>query len=64
MSPSALPWFGWLVLAVVCWFFQLMMSMYTDKGGADAWLIRGVLIAGMVMSAAIAIIRFVKWVWA
>jgi hypothetical protein len=63
MSPSALPWWAWFGLAFVFWFFQLVASIYTDKGGFGAWFFRGSLLAGMVLSAFLGIIRFVKWAW-
>jgi len=50
-------------LAIVFWFFQLAAEVWTDKGTLSAWAFRGLLIAGMVLSALIAVIRFVKWVW-
>jgi hypothetical protein len=61
--PADVPWWGWLLIAVACWFLQLMMSIRTDDGGKGAWLIRTAFIAGMVLSALIGLIRFVKWVW-
>jgi hypothetical protein len=64
MNPAALPWWGWLLLAPVFWFAQLNASVYTDRGSLRAWIVRGTLIAGMVFSAALGVIRFVKWAWA
>jgi hypothetical protein len=63
MNPSALPWWGWALVAVVCWYFQLVSSIYTDKGTFTAWVFRIALIVGMVLAAILAIIRFVKWAW-
>jgi hypothetical protein len=39
------------------------MSIRTDGGSKGAWMIRAAFIAGMVLSALIGVIRFVKWVW-
>jgi hypothetical protein len=63
-----IPWWGWLLIAVSCWFFQLFASAFTYKAHSEqntgpAWIIRGALIAGMVLSLAIAVIRFTKWAW-
>jgi hypothetical protein len=61
--PANIPWWAWLIIAVGCWFFQLIMSIRTDDGSKGAWLIRIAFIAGMVLSFLICVIRFVKWVW-
>jgi hypothetical protein len=63
MSPSALPWWGWLALAVTFWFFQIGASIYTDNGTLPAWAFRIALIVGMVLSAILAVVRFIKWAW-
>jgi hypothetical protein len=39
------------------------MSIRTDDGSKGAWVIRIAFIAGMVLSALIGVIRFVKWAW-
>jgi hypothetical protein len=39
------------------------MSIRTDDGSKGAWVIRIAFIGGMVLSALIGGIRFVKWVW-
>ena len=52
-----------MLIAVGCWFLQLIMSIRTDDGSKGAWVIRIAFIAGMVLSALIGVIRFVKWVW-
>lgn len=57
MSPTLLPWWGWLVTAAVLW----LAVQFTDED--DSWLVRGALVVGMVLSALIGIIRFVKWIW-
>lgn len=63
MNPSALPWWGWFLVALACWYFQLIAGIYTDKGTLKAWIFRIALIAGMVLSAILAIVRFIKWAW-
>jgi len=60
---ASIPWWGWLLIAVACWFIQLMMSVRTDSGSKGAWVIRSAFIAGMVLSFLIGVIRFVKWAW-
>jgi len=61
MFPSLIPWWAWLLIAAACWFIQLVLSISTDKG--KGWFVRILFIAAMVVSAAIGIIRFVKWAW-
>jgi hypothetical protein len=39
------------------------MSIRTDDGSKGAWVIRLAFITGMVLSALIGVIRFVKWAW-
>ncbi len=60
---ASIPWWGWLLIAVACWFFQLIMSIRTDDGSKGAWVIRIAFITGMVLSFLIGVIRFVRWVW-
>jgi hypothetical protein len=57
MSPALLPWWGWIAAAVVLW----LAVIFTDADRSR--FLRPVLVAGMVISALIGIIRFVKWVW-
>ncbi len=58
-----IPWWGWLLIASACWYFQLVMSIRTDGGGKGAWTIRILLIAGMALSFLIGVLRFVRWIW-
>jgi len=46
MHASALPWWGWLIAAVVCYFVQVVMSTWTDNGSIRAWIIRAAFIHG------------------
>ena len=63
MTPASVPWWGWILLAGVLWFVQLMMGTYTDSGSPRAWTVRIAFIVGMIVSGLIGVIRFVKWVW-
>ena len=69
MNPQNLPWWGWILLAVAFWFLQLIVSASADKSISTNehteffWFVRAALIVGMLLSAMIGIIRFVKWVW-
>jgi hypothetical protein len=58
-----IPWWGWLLIAAVCWYLQLVMSIRTDDGGKAAWTIRILFITGMAFSVLVGMIRFVKWAW-
>jgi hypothetical protein len=60
---ASISWWGWLLIAVGFWFFQLIMSIRTDEGSKGAWFIRLAFIAGMVFCALVGLIRFVRWVW-
>jgi hypothetical protein len=67
--PSAIPWWGWVLVAIICWVAQLVAGAYTYKdhqatrNTTPAWIVRSALIAGMVFSLVVALIRFVKWAW-
>ena len=63
MNPSSIPWWAWLMLAVIFYIAQIVMSPSTDKGSSGAWMVRGIFTAATFLCAAIAVIRFVKWVW-
>ena len=66
---SDVAWWVWILLGVGLWFLQLIVSAYSDdtirenKHTGGFSIFRGVLIAGMVVSVLIAVIRFVKLVW-
>jgi hypothetical protein len=59
--PASISWWGWLLIAVLCWYVQLMMSLWTEKGGVGAWTIRALFLAGMVLSLLLGVFRFGKW---
>jgi hypothetical protein len=54
-------WWAWLLIAAVCWYLQLILTIQTDKG--KGWVLRIIVILAMLLSAALGIIRFIKWVW-
>jgi hypothetical protein len=60
---ASIPWWGWLVICVVCYFVQLNLSIGEDLGSRIQAKFRIVFIAGFVLSFLICVIRFVKWVW-
>ena len=63
MSPSALPWLGWLLVAAGLWLGQITVGAYlTDRAGR-ASLVRNLFTVGWVLSALVGMIGFVKWVW-
>jgi hypothetical protein len=68
-SPADLSWWAWILLAAVLWFLQLLISGLTDetirqnKQTNVFWGIRATLLVGVVVSALVGVIRFVKWVW-
>ena len=45
-------------MAAVLW---LILVLFTDED--DSRLVRTVLIVGLVLSAVIGVVRFVKWAW-
>jgi hypothetical protein len=68
-GPADLSWWAWILLAAGLWFLQLLISALTDDSDRENkhttffWGIRAALIVGMVLSALVGVIRFVKWVW-
>ncbi len=61
--PANIAWWGWLLIAGVCWYVTMMMSVWTYKGGIWPWIIRVAFGLGMVLSLLIGVVRLVKWVW-
>jgi hypothetical protein len=69
-SPSDLPWWGWLLCSLgawaVCWVTLFVLPVLSEEG----WLARCLCVlvrivsglAGLV-TGAMAIVLFVKWVW-
>jgi hypothetical protein len=64
-SPSVLPWWGWLVCSAVAWFLGLLIygNAGEKEGCLEIGFIYGFFGIGL-LSFGIALIRFVKWVWA
>jgi predicted transporter len=66
---SALSWWAWILVAAGLWFLQLVISGLADETIRENkhtnffGMIRAALIFGMVVSALIGVIRFVKRVW-
>jgi hypothetical protein len=58
--PASIPWWGWLLVAAVCWFIQKIMRIRTDEESIGARAIRIALLAGMMLSALIGVIRFFR----
>jgi hypothetical protein len=60
---ASIAWWGWLLIAMVCWYVAMMMGVWTYKGSIGAWIIRIAFVAATVLSALLGVIRFAKWVW-
>ena len=73
MSASFLPWWGWILIAVILYVIGLIGYVFYDAEHYDKssptilgtilktlWLAPWAL---MVISAIIGVIRFIKWVW-
>ena len=64
---SSLQWWVWILIAAVLWFVQLVISGLADetirenKHTSFFRMARAALIFGMVVSALVGVIRFVKW---
>jgi hypothetical protein len=64
-----LSWWVWILLAAALWLLQLIISAVSDetirenKHKSFFGTVRTALIAAMVVSALVGVIRFVKWVW-
>jgi hypothetical protein len=69
MGLTDLSWWVWILLTAALWFLQLIISVVSDetirenKHTSFFWTVRAALIAAMVVSALVGVIRFVKWVW-
>jgi hypothetical protein len=67
ISPSDLPWWGWLLCSLGAWVVCVIAQTFSDaddeKGGCLAALISaGSALIGLI-TGAMAVILFVKWVW-
>ena len=66
MSPSDLPWWIWLLGAGGLGFLCLLIKAHSAKKDLEGFELIAVGVLGLagVISFAIGLIRFVKWVWA
>jgi hypothetical protein len=66
-SPSDLPWWGWLLCSLGAWVVYVIAHAFTEdvKGAGGCLAIPIALISGLagLITGAMAVIRFVKWVW-
>ncbi len=70
ISPSDLPWWGWLLCGIVgiaVALFSAISADTEDYFGAWTWLLCCLiaLVTGLggLLAFAVGLIRFVKWVW-
>jgi len=69
MNVAVIPWWAWIAISGVLWFFRLVASAYSDRSVPEnkrtsEWgLARAVLIIGMLLAFVVGIIRLVKSVW-
>jgi len=65
-SPSDLPWWGWLICSFVAFGTCIICVLISDRVSKGEWFWAIVnLLAGLVglVTGAMALILFVKWVW-
>jgi hypothetical protein len=66
ISPSDLPWWGWLLCSLGAWVVCVVTSLITDelesKGCLSTFIVA---VAGLIGAATgvMGFILFVKWVW-
>ena len=63
ISPSALPWWGWLLCAAGCWIVSTIAYIYSERDGCLPVIIAGISGLAGAICGLIGLIRFVKWVW-
>jgi hypothetical protein len=66
MSPSELPWWGWIVTAFVLFLAALFFIWLSGKktGGCAVATVLGVIFYITAFGAAlIGVVRFIKWAW-
>ena len=66
VSPSDLPWWGWLLCSVGAWVVCAVAKGFDDESsGMNLSAVSLSIFAGVIAFAtgAVAVIRFVKWVW-
>jgi hypothetical protein len=62
MSPSALPWWGWLTCSLIC-LVAYAISMDDGVEGCGCGVVTLLVGLAGLITGGLAIVRFVKWVW-
>jgi hypothetical protein len=68
LSPSDLPWWGWLLCSLAAWVVCLYTSLFGKAAEGEAGgcvLSLAALASGLagVVTGGMAVVLFVKWVW-
>ena len=66
INPSDLPWWGWLLCSLAAWVACFIGAAFRDTEGKTGCLaVVFAYVSGLTgfITGAIALIRFVKWVW-
>jgi hypothetical protein len=65
ISPSDLPWWGWLLIAAGVWIFGMFLANWAEEklDVPAPWIVIPFSL-GAGLTAVIGIIRFVRWIWA
>jgi hypothetical protein len=67
ISPSDLPWWGWILLgfvaAVIGFFRGALADTSKDDSGCGTMILVCLLYLFALLCGGIGLIRFVKWVW-
>jgi len=64
-SPTALPWWGWLICALVLLFLSLLAFTFVedDPSGCGLLVLGVLLILGTLITGVIGVLQLVKWAW-
>jgi hypothetical protein len=64
ISPSDLPWWGWLLCSIAAWIVVAIASVLSRKRRRGCYAALIAAIAGLVglVTGLIAVFRFIKWV--
>jgi hypothetical protein len=64
VSPHLLPWWGWLLAAVVCWIvYEVCQGAPEDASPDVRPFLRFVSAIAGVLSLGIGVVQFVRWAW-
>jgi RsiW-degrading membrane proteinase PrsW (M82 family) len=65
IDPSALPWWGWLICALIAAIGCVIVGAFIedDPSGCGCLIVTCLLGAMAVLLAGLGVIRFVKWAW-